>query len=260
MEQRLQLRFAIREVGQHGHGEEPGGDTRRRQLGHGGQAEIGARSPGLDAAKQRRIRGGDRYIDDELARRRDLSEKLEVSRHGGRLGRDAHAEPWHSPDGLEHAPRDTEAPFRRLIGIRGRADGHFLTALPCLAQPGHEPAVIGPLDVDALLELLRIRMTQIAVGGASVAIPAAELAAPIGIDRPSERHSGIRQAVHQLGAVKASKLGASPLIDDRADALDEARRGHSWLDHGTPHMLSIPCTEKAPRICPRGLSATYLYI
>src|SRR5262249_5155188 len=176
----------------------------------------------------------------------DPLEEVDVAGDGGRFRRDSDAQARYALDALEDFPCDAEPGFSRLVRIRRRADRHFLPALPRPLESGGELCPVCLLDIDAPLELGRVRVAQIAVGRPGIAVSAAEFASPKRIDGPAERKALIRNPVHELGALKGAEFYASPLVDDRADPLEESRSRHSRLVHIVLICLVYGYEKKAP--------------
>src|SRR6266446_9372127 len=78
------------------------------------------------------------------------------------------------------------------------------------------------LDVDALLELGRVRMPEVLVGRSGVAVAAADLAAPEWVHRPAEWHGGAIQPIHQVLGSKLLELGAAASVHHFAKAPGES--------------------------------------
>src|SRR5262249_12269811 len=144
---------------------------------HRAEPEIGPRRARLDQPQEIRVERDHREVHAEIRRPSDPGQEIAVARDGRRLGRDPDTQAGNTGRRLEHAARDREPSLRGLIGIGGGADRDLLGAVAGALEVREEPRGIPALDVDALLELLRVRMAEVFVSWARVAVAAAELAA-----------------------------------------------------------------------------------
>jgi len=113
---------------------------------------------------------------------------------------------------------------------------------------------MGLFHVDTALELRRIGVAEVPVGGSRVAVAAAELASPKRIDRPAERKARILQPIHELFCLKRAELHAPPLIYDGTDPFHECRCWYPLLVLHVVTCLVYRNQEKAPRFPPGPLS------
>src|SRR5665213_4374395 len=110
---------------------------------------------------------------------------------------------------FKHFASYAVAPFRGLIRI-GRRPERDRSPARQSAQLVPESHGVERLGVDLALELLRIAQLHELVGVTRVAILAAELTAPVGVDRPAERHTRAI-ATSQIGAGAQLEILDAPL-------------------------------------------------
>src|SRR5262249_27790013 len=235
LEERAEAVLRVGEERQDRNCEEARRDARGPEPGHRVEPEIRPRGPRLDAPGQPGIPRCERHVDHQVTVGRDGREQVQIAYDHRRLRGDGDPNARDADDGFENLPCDLESAFRRLVGIRGCAEGHFLPAVARPLQPGAELARLGPLNVDPALELSRLGVTQVAMRRPCVAVPAPELAPAERIDRPSEGHPRIFEPVDQLLRCKGQELDASPLVHGGSDTLHE-RRG--WYALPDAHIVT----------------------
>ncbi len=140
---------------------------------------------GLEQAGEFGVRRCDGDVKGERVVFGDLEEKVQVAGDQGRFGDDAEMMAAAAAKGFEQAAGDAGAAFDGLIGLGGGAEGdlvggvHFAELL--LEEPG------GVLfEKDEALEGEGVAQLHELVGVAGVAVFAAELAAAVGVDAPSD--------------------------------------------------------------------------
>src|SRR5450830_434075 len=187
------------------------------------QAPLRRRGPGLQAARQLGVQGGDGHIHRHQALARHGAQQIQVALDQAGLG-DQRERVLVSLQDLDHAPRQAQLALYRLVAVGGRA------------QVGHAGLVGGPrqglrqqlgqvvLGHDPGLEVQARRITQVAVGGPRIAVAAAMLAAPVGVDRLVKSDVGRIVAAQgtarglgdhlggRSGRIGVKPLGAHPAI------------------------------------------------
>src|SRR6185295_11166800 len=163
-------------------------------------------------------------------------------------------EPLDAGEHLEQRSGDPMVALGRLVGIGRGADRDRLALERGLPQALQESLGRPLLDEDLALEVLPLAEIEEVVGVAGVAVGAAELAAPVGVDRPGERHAIGRAAVQDLADLETEILDAGPGADGLgigirpADRRGEREDGEEGL-RGHTLYLRLPsgrCQEVFP--------------
>jgi hypothetical protein len=125
----------------------------------------------------------------------EVREELQVAQDQRRLGGDRQLQPFDPGEDLQQRPRHPVLPLGGLVGVGGGADGDGLPVQGGLAQAADQRLGRALLDEDLLLEVLPAAEIEETVGVAGGAVGAAQLTAPVGVDRPGERHPRRRRSV-----------------------------------------------------------------
>ena len=161
----------------------------------------------LHAAREAPVERGDRDGDMGEVLARHVRQQVPVAQHQGGLGGDRDrmaAAGQHFQDAAHHAI----APLDGLVGVGVGADGEHPAAVARPRQFLLQQFGRGRLGIEAALEIEPRREPEPGMGRPRIAVDAAVLAAPVGIDRPVE--------AEVRGVVAGDDLARRLLGDGRA--------------------------------------------
>ena len=164
---------------------------------HGGKALCGRRRFRLQQAGQAGVNRGDGDVHAEAVPGGQRRQQVKIAQNQRALGGDGKIQPLEFAEHPEHAARDLELLFRRLVRVGGRAERDGQAAVAGPAEFGAEQRRRAQLGENLALKFAAVVQLHELVGVARVTILAAEFAAAIGIERPGKGQAAARFTVER---------------------------------------------------------------
>src|ERR1019366_3926787 len=168
--------------------------ARRAQLLDRLHAEFGARGPRFQQSSEFLVQRGDGDMYAEHVAAGDFAQQIQVTDNQVALGDQSQVPAALPREDFQDGARPLEAALGRLVGVRGGSDGDAFVLVLYAGQLLPQQVAGGALGVNLVFELRGVQFHEL-VSVAREAVFAADFAAPVRVDGPTERHV-------RLGAVQ----------------------------------------------------------